>query len=137
MKVLVIVASIFAHDGDTLINGDQRIRLWGIDAPELSQTCDGGTTLCGKQARDALQELIDSGQLKCIEKDVDYWKRSIALCHRGSIDLSKDMVRQGWALAYRQYSDDYIDDEAFAKLSKVGIWLGTFIEPWKWRKGKR
>jgi hypothetical protein len=47
------------------------------------------------------------------------------------------MVRQGWALAYRQYSLDYVDEESAARAAKAGIWVGRFIEPWKWRRGAR
>jgi hypothetical protein len=41
-------------DGDALKFGKQRMRLYGIDAPELHQTCDGGTWAAGKLVRDAL-----------------------------------------------------------------------------------
>ena len=46
----------------------------------------------------------------------------------------KLMVRNGWAIAYRRYSKDYVDDENYAKENKLGIWNGQFIEPYKWRK---
>ena len=47
------------------------------------------------------------------------------------------MVDQGMALAYRSYSNDYVDNEAAAKASSKGMWEGKFIEPWKWRTGTR
>ena len=44
------------------------------------------------------------------------------------------MVRNGWALAYRRYSSDYISDEIFAKQNNLGIWKGEFMDPSKWRR---
>ena len=47
-------------DGDSLIVGRHEIRLPGIDAPELSQTCvrDSQPWDCGKAAADQLNKLI-------------------------------------------------------------------------------
>ena len=42
-----------------------------------------------------------------------------------------------WALAYRQYSTDYVANEANAKALKLGLWRGEFVPPWEWRKGER
>ena len=44
------------------------------------------------------------------------------------------MVASGWALAYRQYSLDYVKDEEKAKSEKLGLWSSQFVEPWRWRK---
>ena len=44
------------------------------------------------------------------------------------------MVKEGWAIAYRYYSDDYINEEESAKKNNRGIWKGTFLEPYIWRK---
>ena len=53
------------------------------------------------------------------------------------VDINSLMVKNGWALAYRKYSRDYIDEENEAKDKKVGMWAGKFIAPWRWRKLKR
>ncbi len=47
------------------------------------------------------------------------------------------MVENGWALAYRRYSLDYVDEEANAQAARRGIWAGQFVRPWEWRRGKR
>jgi endonuclease YncB( thermonuclease family) len=47
------------------------------------------------------------------------------------------MVKRGWALAYRKYSKDYVNDEEEAKEKKIGLWAGEFIPPWEWRRLKR
>ena len=44
------------------------------------------------------------------------------------------MVREGWAIAYRYYSKDYVNEEEIAKAEKKGIWQGSFVEPYIWRK---
>ncbi len=47
------------------------------------------------------------------------------------------MVVNGWALAYRRYSLDYVDEEADAQTVRRGIWASEFVKPWEWRRGKR
>ena len=46
------------------------------------------------------------------------------------------MVRSGWALAYRRYSDDYVEEEAIAQAAQAGLWRGEFVPPWEWLKGE-
>ena len=46
------------------------------------------------------------------------------------------MVQQGWALAYRRYSLDYVDEEADAQAARRGIWGSAFVKPWEWRRGE-
>ena len=55
----------------------------------------------------------------------------------GAEKISRHESAQGWALAYRRYSRDYINQEKQASTSKVGVWQGSFIAPWDWRRGKR
>ena len=50
--------------------------------------------------------------------------------------MNRYMVRNGWAIAYRYYSLDYISDEATAKNSRLGIWKGSFQEPYLFRKNQ-
>jgi hypothetical protein len=47
------------------------------------------------------------------------------------------MVREGWALAYREYASDYVPDEGLAQAALRGIWRGDFIKPWDWREERR
>ena len=126
-------------DGDTLEIGNQRIRLHGVDAPERSQNCenDRNKFRCGRQAAEALSKKIGRKTIKCEQRDVDRYKRVVAICRLGHVDLNSWMVRQGWAIAYRQYSRDYLEEESNARSANVGIWAGRFIEPSKWRRGER
>ena len=131
------VASVI--DGATLEIHDQRIRLHGIDAPESGQSCekDGRQYRCGQQAALALADKIGWAPIRCEQRDIDRYKRIVAVCRLGAEDLNGWMVRLGWAIAYRQYSRDYVDDESAAQAAKAGIWAGRFIEPSKWRRGDR
>jgi len=123
-------------DGDTVRIGNTRIRLHGIDAPEISQLCErkGKQWRCGRESKKALTAIIGNKSLSCTKRDIDRYRRVIAVCRAGSINLNAWMVENGWAVAYRRYSRDYILDEQDAKASQRGMWSGKFIMPWDWRK---
>ena len=123
-------------DGDTIYVNKIKYRLYGIDAPEIKQQCKikDKNYNCGVKSKDFLASLISDKSVSCYRKDIDRYKRIVAECFVNQINLNKELVRNGWALAYRQYSKEYIKDEEFAKKNKLGIWKGTFIEPKKWRK---
>jgi endonuclease YncB( thermonuclease family) len=123
-------------DGDTIEIHGQRIRFFGIDAPESNQVCElppGTKYRCGQKSALALADLISDKTVRCIEKDRDLYKRIVGECFIDSINLNAWMVSQGWALAYRQYSKAFIIQEEEAKTAKVGIWAGTFQMPWDFR----
>jgi endonuclease YncB( thermonuclease family) len=126
-------------DGDTHEIHGQRIRLHGIDAPESAQLCnrDGKPWPCGRRAAFALADRIGNLTVTCEAKDRDRYGRIVAICFAGGENLNAWMVRQGWALAYRRYSRDYIADEDTARQARAGIWAGTFTPPWDWRRGER
>ena len=127
-------------DGDTIILDSEKIRLYGIDTPEQKQTCkdkNGLSYPCGVVATNELKKIISSGQLFCRKKATDRYRRSISICYVNGVNINSLMVKNGWALAYRKYSMDYIDEEKEAEEKKKGMWTGKFIAPWKWRKLKR
>jgi endonuclease YncB( thermonuclease family) len=134
-----ITGKVRIIDGDTLEVGGKRIRLHGIDAPEAKQTCsaDGKMWHCGEEATFALAYETAEHWVTCKEKDRDRYRRIVAVCYMGPHDLNALMVRNGWALAYRQYSTDYVDEEVEAQKAGAGIWRGKFIPPWEWRRGAR
>ena len=140
----VVVADITGKprviDGDTIEIAGERIRLHGIDAPESKQTCtdkDGKEWRCGQDATFALANLIQNHWITCKGDGRDRYGRLIAVCFAGPYDLNAMMVQRGWALAYRRYSSEYVDEEADAKANKDGLWRGEFVPPWEWRRGKR
>ena len=124
-------------DGDTIRILNQRMRFNGIDAPEKKQVCSKNSKKysCGKVATDSLAKKISGKRVVCeVQKKLDRYKRYIGVCFIGEVNLNKWMVRNGYAVAYRRYSKDYIDDEDYAKKNKLGLWSGNFIYPEKWRK---
>jgi|TARA_B110000027_G_C15994403_1_gene244593 endonuclease YncB( thermonuclease family) len=141
LNVEVIADEIYGYplvtDGDTVKILGNRIRLHGIDAPEKKQKCvkNFKEYSCGEVSTNALIEKIDKKVVKClVEKKKDRYGRFIGVCFVKQENLNKWMVRNGHAVAYRRYSEDYILDEKFAKTRKLGLWSGTFLEPKKWRK---
>ena len=127
---------VYVADGDTLNYQEQKIRLYGIDAPEHDQLCtkDGIQYACGRAARQRLKEIIGRAEINCTHKDTDKYGRSVSICYVGDQDINEQMVREGWALAYRQYSNIYIAQEKTAKDQKLGIWAGEFERPDSYRR---
>jgi len=123
-------------DGDTIRIGNTRIRLHGIDAPEAKQICtaDGKEWRCGWEATIALANIVGKHWVTCSKRDVDRYGRVVALCRAGPINLNAWMVGNGWAVAYRRYSMEYVRDESEAKASRRGLWRGEFTMPWDWRR---
>jgi endonuclease YncB( thermonuclease family) len=123
-------------DADTIEIHGQRIRLFGIDAPEGGQTCEleGQPYRCGQRAAFALADYIGQRTVSCEQRDIDRYKRIVAVCHVGGEDMGAWLVSEGWALAYQRYSLDYIDEEDSARAARRGLWRGEFIPPWEWRQ---
>jgi endonuclease YncB( thermonuclease family) len=124
-------------DGDTIWIGKTKIRLHGIDAPEMKQTCrtsKGKDQMCGQMAKQALQKLVKGQSVTYKGKTRDRYKRLIAVCYVGPFNINEQMVTDGWAMAYRKYSKDYVRAETFAKARREGLWRGEFVPPWVWRK---
>ena len=124
-------------DGDTIKILNKRIRLHGIDAPEKKQICikNFKEYSCGQEATNALKKKIGGKLVTCkVQDKLDRYKRYIGVCFLGNVNLNKWMVRNGYAVSYRRYSKDYIEDENYAKKKKTGLWSGNFIYPEKWRK---
>ncbi len=126
-------------DGDTLEVAGQRVRVHGIDAPEIRQLCrrDGEPWRCGMDATNALKAFLGNRPVSCKELDRDRYRRIVAKCMVERTDIGGWMVTEGWALAYRRYSIDYVPHEAKARMARKGIWRGDFMPPWQWRKMKR
>ena len=139
-------------DGDTLVmfnRAETRVRLHGIDAPETRQLCEneiGEKYSCGQQATARLRKLLgietndryafSSAKVTCTGANTDRYGRLIAVCKTANTDINRYMVDQGLALAYRKYSEDYVQEENRARKNKRGIWKGKFTKPWEWRRHK-
>ena len=130
-------------DADTIELDGAKFRLNGIDAPEMGQKCEDINSKmysCGVYARDALQALVkvmSEEIVQCQHTGKDIYGRFIGEGSIGQININMWLVENGWALAYRQYSKKYVENENIAKSNRVGMWSGKFVEPWNWRRGKR
>ncbi|HEV7344731.1 MAG TPA: thermonuclease family protein [Devosia sp.] len=119
-------------DGDSFRLGQERVRLLGIDAPELSQEClmaDGGRWPCGRAARDRMANLLAAGPADCRPEDVDQYDRLLATCLVAGSDLGATLVREGLAIS----SGRYRSEETDARTGRRGIWAGDFDAPRDWR----
>ena len=132
-----IVGRAWIVDGDTIHVAGSRIRLEGIDAPEKDQSCvdaDRKAWLCGQAATRQLRERTRGQILTCAPRAIDRYGRVVATCSLpDGTDLGAWLVRHGWALA-SGFSRVYASDEADAKAQMRGIWAGSFVAPWEWRR---
>lgn len=130
---------IYVIDGDTIHIGSNKYRFSGIDTPEMKQTCgkDNKIIMCGVLAKNALIKKISNRPVLCKEETIDRYKRIIAECFINNDSLSKYLVRNGHAFAYRKYSKKFIEDEQYAKENKLGLWSMTFEYPWEYRRKLR
>ncbi len=126
-------------DGDTIWIDETKIRLHGIDAPEMKQKCFRKDTpwSCGKVATKYLKNLIGDSKVTCDDLGRDRYDRMIGKCRVRNLDIGAEMVSGGMAHAYRKYSNDYIRQHEEAKKLGVGILGSRFVAPWDWRKGIR
>ena len=121
-------------DGDTVKFGKQRVRLFGIDAPEKGQPCDDGHWYPGPLATKALIAFIAGRPVSCHEVDYDRKNdRPVAVCSAGKDDLQVLMVSAGWAWAYTVFSDQYVDAERRAAARGVEVHAHRCQPPWEWR----
>ena len=127
-------------DGDTIhvklkSNQIERIRLNQIDTPEKGQPY-------GREATIALREWVLDKFVTVIPKEKDKYGRIVADIQVGSINISREMIRGGFAWAYRKYLTDksLIAVEEEAKIGKRGLWGLSGVQripPWEWRRGRR
>jgi endonuclease YncB( thermonuclease family) len=124
-------------DGDTLEIHGTRIRLWGIDAPETTQLCRGDDSLqyrCGAKAANELDAFIARRPVNCIPISLDQYRRTVATCSVGDVDLGEWLVRNGLAIDWPEYSRGKYDAfQRKAEHAGRGIWAGSYVEPWLYR----
>lgn len=124
------------YDGDTITalasqKEKIKIRLYGIDAPELKQPF-------GKASKRHLIDLISNKSLKINEKGKDKYGRTLAVLYNGDQDINAQMVIDGYAWAYDKFSKDYVAFQKDAQLLKKGIWIDkNIVRPSDFRKLKK
>lgn len=126
------------HDGDTLTvltaaKEQVKVRLEGIDAPELKQDF-------GSRARQELSSLVFNKQVTVKVTGHDRYQRTLGRIFYGDLDVNLELVKRGMAWRFDQYSKEPALGEAqtAAKRAKRGLWAGgNPIPPWEWRDSKQ
>lgn len=139
-------------DARTLVIKARRVQLYGIDAPDLAQTCGRQSQIwpCGREAAAALSRMADNGRVTCVRKGklknnlivgqcstFDETERGEKARERKVININRLMVVYGWALANGPGGQDYIEEERAAQKARKGLWRGPFTPPWEWRTVQR
>ncbi len=135
-------------DGDSIKINGINIRLFGIDAFELKQSCENNMFIwghCGKESKRYLEDLIDGKRITCSYREKDRYGRILGICYHGVyyhndplLEINGTMVFAGRAIAYTKYSKRYLELEDSAKKDKAGIWRYGFKEtPEQWRRKKK
>ncbi|PZA07564.1 excalibur calcium-binding domain-containing protein [Meiothermus sp. Pnk-1] len=134
----ILVGRSSVIDGDTLEIQGVRIRLWGVDAVESSQTCldaAGKPWPCGRRAAFALADFLGQRTVHCEQKDTDRYGRTVAVCSVGGTEVNRWLVAEGWALAYVEYGGSvYLEAQRQAQAARRGVWQGSFQAPWEYRR---
>jgi endonuclease YncB( thermonuclease family) len=130
-----IVGDVAVVDGDSLRMGEMSIRLKGLDAPELKQSCTraGVAYPCGRVAREALLKLVAGRKPRCRVQGRDRYGRSLAQCFVDGSDVGATLVESGYAVGYGGYERE----EARARSRSAGVWAGEFERPSVWRRLER
>ncbi len=137
------VKKVIITDGDSIKIGKQKIRLFGIDSPELKQICydkSGIPYPCGIEAKKCLETIINKSNKKyiyCYYSERDKYNRILGECFLGEnskTNVNETMVYLGYAVAYLRYSKKYLNAQESAKSISNGLWAGTFEMPEEWRK---
>jgi endonuclease YncB( thermonuclease family) len=132
-QALRFIGSYSVVDGDTLAVSGERLRLEGIDAPELAQDCEdanGSPYACGAAAKQVLTNFVESAAWECSGTRRDRYDRLLVVCKRGLDDLGELLVASGVVVADGRYAAA----EAKAREAAKGIWSGRFERPSDWRR---
>jgi endonuclease YncB( thermonuclease family) len=109
-----------------------RYRLWGIDAPEVRQTCRDGWH-AGVEASAQLRALLVGRKVTFESMSMANWNRPTAKVYADGADVGAAMVRAGMAWAFVRYSRDYVGLEEQARAAVLGVHAHDCEKPWDWR----
>jgi len=125
----------YVHDGDTITcideaNRPQRIRLVGIDSPELSQPF-------GREATNALRQKLGGGRVRVEGNARDQHGRLLGTLWVDERNINRELVSDGWAWVFGGYSPDpdLLDAETSARTAHRGLWSDPRSRPpSEWRR---
>lgn len=135
-----LTGQVVVIDADTWIIQGEWVRIFGIDAPEMDQTCTdrhGKGWACGVWAADWARESYGARQALCERLTTDRYGRTVARCLVDDKDVAREMVASGIAWAYRRYSFDYVSDENQAVVTARGLHAGQAQLPSQFRAARR
>ena len=111
--------------------------MYGIDCPEKNQAN-------GKKAKQFTADKVFGKIVDVDVKDTDRYGRLVGIVHCELFSLNEELLKNGYAWHYKQYSKDsfyrkvFEDEEAEARRKKVGLWAESNPQPpWEYRKDKR
>lgn len=136
---------IQVKDGDTIVvvpeEGGQAFicRLYGIDAPEVRH---GNTPAqpFGEEAKKELKRLVMGKTVTVKLTGKKTYNREVCIVYLNSTSINLEMVKRGYAWAYREYlkrphASEYLEAEQEARKQKVGLWMqANPVPPWEFRK---
>lgn len=131
----IIGKVVGVHDGDSITvlaadNVQLKVRLDGIDAPELKQPFS-------QQSKQALSGLVFGKSVNLRVTGKDRYKRTLAVVMAGGLNVNREMVIQGLAWRYDKYSKDaaLLAAQNEAKGQRRGLWADSSpVPPWEWRR---
>lgn len=125
------------YDGDTFKINDKKIRLVGIDTPELSQNCKRRKLVepCGKIIKEIVELIVKNKDVTCYNYGIDLYGHILGECYVDDLNINKLLLREGLAVYYyNENFKDYKTLENLAKEEKNGIWATRFVIPKDYRK---
>ncbi len=125
-------------DGDTITVDGVRVRLFGVDTPEVDDrdcTYPDGAQTCGEIAGDVLAAVLI--EPRCQVVDIDRFRRLIATCDARGRSVSEYLVQAGVALALPAVNGgSYLEAERAAQENKTGFWNCEWPTPAGWADQK-
>ena len=132
-----IVGPATVVDSDALRVGEVSVMLWGIESIERPQTCniDGQIWDCYAAAVRSLQTIASIAEVNCDQVgEPDAYGRVLAVCFVSGLNINETLVRDGFALAKRDETDDYVAAEEAARAEGIGLWQSEFMHPAEFRR---
>ena len=123
--------------GDILTLNNRVVKLFGVAAPDISQTCadaSGRGYKCGQQAIAWLSSWLADNEIKCHVLGQDDRGVLTAVCMLGPYDIGAALINAGWAVADTRQTQVYVPYQNQALTNKRGLWQGEFYMPWDWEK---
>lgn len=125
------------YSGNIFKLGGNYLKLYGVDVPNIKQTCvdkRGETYNCGQMAKQRLEKLLLNKNIVCQTVSRYAQNQYVVTCALKGYDVGATMVAVGWAIADRHVTDAYVPYENEARSQKLGLWAGKFIAPWVYRQ---